>query len=1284
MKSKLFILLALFIPAIAGAQAHTCAVGGRCIQATDIYHGSPGSWIDFYLPASTPTAQTACYFDSNGAPASSITTATELSYLHGATSNLQTQINDIVGQSGITGLSGDGTAGAGSGPGVVALTLATVNSSPGSYPKVTVNGKGLVTSGTTLSSGDIPNNAANTSGSAGSFTGSLAGDVTGTQGATAIAATTVTGKVLTGYSSTTGTITSADSVLTAIEKLNGNTPSAGISALTGDVTASGSGSVAATVAFVGGSSAANVHTSQLATAAATSADTALTIVARDGSSGFGVTKIYDSAGATSILASARELMTSAGKIVMKWNTLTLQDTGASGGGITWDTGNKDLYDDSGVQALDWTNRYFFDSSDNIAITFGGQLRQLESANGSSQLEWNNSGVFLPGLTASTPLYLSAGNIISSGTFSGNTTEFATATGALTSGHCVQIDASGNFVDAGSACGGGGGGSGTVTSVSVASANGFAGTVATSTTTPAITLSTTITGITKGNGTALSAATSGTDYSAGTSGLSTGILKSTTSTGALTIAVASDFPTLNQNTTGTAANVTGTSNSTLTTLSSLSLPGSQVSGDISGNAANVNGTSNSTLTTLSSLSLPGSQVSGDISGNAANVNGTSNSTLTTLSALSSIDSGVTANYFMASPNGSTGAMTPRAIVAADVPTLNQNTSGSAASLSQSLTSNLPVIGNGTGVTTGTRSGNTTSFATTSGTLTSGHCVDIDASGNLIDAGAACGSGGSGITALTGDVTASGTGSVAATLAATTNGTLTTLSALTQIGATSNQNTFSNPVVENFPAATATPGLTVTGTTVGGTGSIISSLFSPTFAPSPTPSATPSPSLKFYTVAIEPTINVSPTPTVCTSTDLFINETDTHVCTGTGSVNYLINAEAGSSSKFSVDNAGDVAWAKQMSSTFGGSVSTLYLNSAPTSTPPLLAISDIATGSQTWNSNGTFLGVNAASSDGQELIDLLTNNSSVFRCGSTGGCQFEANIVIGGASTGIYQNTSNGTLKLQTTSETHNNDTSHVIIDTQTDQSRNGSVAATLFNPTFAPSPIPSATPSPSLNFYTVAIEPTINVSPTPTVCTTADLFINETDTSQCAGTGSAGYLIEALAGGTQEFTVTNTGNLSANGTALTMANIASVTPGTNGAACWSSSGVLGTDSANCIASLAEYKEAIERMDGREALTLIYHFGEIASYYKYRDDYLGRSKDLPHAKDQQPGFIAEEVEKIDPRYAAYNGDKLRGVKYEQMVAVEAAAIKQLTDDVTELKRQLTELRAGAVPHPAPNGE
>lgn len=60
--------------------------------------------------------------------------------------------------------------------------------------------------------------------------------------------------------------------------------------------------------------------------------------------------------------------------------------------------------------------------------------------------------------------------------------------------------------------------GTVTSVSVVSTNGLAGTVATATTTPAITLSTTITGILQGNGTAISAATTGDLTDVGTDGI----------------------------------------------------------------------------------------------------------------------------------------------------------------------------------------------------------------------------------------------------------------------------------------------------------------------------------------------------------------------------------------------------------------------------------------------------------------------------------------------------------------------------------------------------------------------------------------------------------------------------------------------------------------------------------------------------------------------------------------------------------------------------------------------
>lgn len=56
----------------------------------------------------------------------------------------------------------------------------------------------------------------------------------------------------------------------------------------------------------------------------------------------------------------------------------------------------------------------------------------------------------------------------------------------------------------------------------------------------------------------------------------------------------------------------------------------------------------------------------------------------------------------------------------------------------FTSGLPVLGNGSGpLAQGTRSGNTTSFATTNGFLTPGDCLKVDTNGNLTDSGAGCG-------------------------------------------------------------------------------------------------------------------------------------------------------------------------------------------------------------------------------------------------------------------------------------------------------------------------------------------------------------------------------------------------------------------------------------------------------------------------------------------------------------------------------------------------------------------
>lgn len=62
---------------------------------------------------------------------------------------------------------------------------------------------------------------------------------------------------------------------------------------------------------------------------------------------------------------------------------------------------------------------------------------------------------------------------------------------------------------------------------------------------------------------------------------------------------------------------------------------------------------------------------------------------------------------------------------------------------------PLIGAGTSIpTSGTKSGSTTNFATVTGSLTNGHCLSVSGSGDIIDAGGPCTTGGGGGTVSAG--------------------------------------------------------------------------------------------------------------------------------------------------------------------------------------------------------------------------------------------------------------------------------------------------------------------------------------------------------------------------------------------------------------------------------------------------------------------------------------------------------------------------------------------------------
>ena len=134
---------------------------------------------------------------------------------------------------------------------------------------------------------------------------------------------------------------------------------------------------------------------------------------------------------------------------------------------------------------------------------------------------SHSGAFTQSFvaTANTAVTLPAGNTASANNLLSSATAVGIVTGTPSSTTYLRGDGTWSTISTSS---------GTVTTVSVVSANGFTGTVANPTTTPAITLTTSITGLLQGNGTAISAVTVG-------SGLSfTGGTLSATSGGGTTI------------------------------------------------------------------------------------------------------------------------------------------------------------------------------------------------------------------------------------------------------------------------------------------------------------------------------------------------------------------------------------------------------------------------------------------------------------------------------------------------------------------------------------------------------------------------------------------------------------------------------------------------------------------------------------------------------------------------------------------------------------------------------
>jgi hypothetical protein len=139
---------------------------------------------------------------------------------------------------------------------------------------------------------------------------------------------------------------------------------------------------------------------------------------------------------------------------------------------------------------------------------------------------------------------------------------------------------------------------------------------------------------------------------------------------------------------------------------------------------------------------------------------------------------------------------------------------------------------------------------------------------------------------------------------------------------------------------------------------------------------------------------------------------------------------------------------------------------------------------------------------------------------------------------------------------------------------------------------------------------------------------------------------------------------------------------SGVLCISSNNEVINDSVACLASAARYKKNISPLTPDTSLAELMRIKPVSFYYK--PSFNGALQSNPNYSGEQVGFIAEDLQGIDPRLVIvqtasttfegkeYGPGATAGVRYEQITAVITGAIQAVVNRLTGAEAKIDTLQ------------